>query len=362
MSRDCDDLWINGCCIVNPDRQKQQLDFLRQHGWHEASREKLAQDASRRVYYRLFQLQNRVVLMDALPPENLPAFINISTHLDRLGHVVPRVLHSSTEEGLALVEDLGDGTFTRLLSDGEDLHALYNLALDTLIQLQQHPLATDVKVPVYDKSRMLEEVSRFLKWYFPAVEGEQSSEMLHDSWLAAWSAVFDRLPDVPHTLVLRDFHVDNLMGIGQGDSRSCGLLDFQDAVLGPHAYDLVSLLEDARRDVPEEVRQNLLWRYLESMDLEHEPFMAWYKVLGCQRHFKVAGIFMRLGVEQQRHHYLEHLPRILNLIQRHIRSDHLQPVKRWLDNHFPAYHELPHASELFERHEKSNNTLPNVQA
>ena len=352
----------NGCCIVNPERQKQQLDFLRKHGWHEASREKLAQDASGRIYFRLFQLQEQVVLMDAPPPENLPAFINISTHLERLGHVVPRILHSDTEQGLALVEDLGNDTFSSLLNNGEDLHALYNLALDTLIQLQQHPLVTDVSVPVYDQSRMLEEASRFLRWYFPAVTGEQGSEMLHDSWLAAWSAVFDRLPDVPQTLVLRDFHVDNMMGIGEGSARRCGLLDFQDAVLGPHAYDLVSLLEDARRDVPEAVKQKLLRRYLEIMGLEHEPFMAWYKVLGCQRHFKVAGIFMRLGVEQQRRHYLEHLPRILGLIQRHIGSDYLQPVKHWLDSYFPAYHALPHATELFGRYAKSNALIQNAQA
>ncbi len=341
---------------VTADRQIQQLDFLRAHGWHEASREKLPQDASRRVYYRLFQLQRTIILMDAPPPENLPAFIQMSAHLEQLGQVVPRVLHADPELGLALVEDLGDQTFSRLLEQGESQQELYELALDTLIRLQQHTLASQVNIPVYDKSRMLEEAGRFLIWYFPALTGRQAKQELSDSWQAVWASVLDRLPDVPQTLVLRDFHVDNLMGVEAGGKRQCGLLDFQDAVLGPHAYDLVSLLEDARRDVPEPLRERLLQRYLQSMDLARDDFMAWYQVLGCQRHFKVAGIFMRLGLEQQRAHYLDHLPRILQLIGRHINADYLQPVRYWLENNFPEYQLLPEHAALLQTYRSSSHS------
>ena len=155
--------------------------------------------------------------------------------------------------------------------------------------------------------------------------------------------MFDSLPTPAITLVLRDFHVDNLMALPADEPlRQIGLLDFQDALVGPMAYDLMSLLEDARRDLPSLLVNSMRERYLQEMPLlDLENFQLWYRILAAQRHCKVTGIFSRLAIRDGKPQYLSHIPRVLGLLQSHLEEPLLRPLGDWLrgcgitDNHLP---------------------------
>jgi N-acetylmuramate 1-kinase len=319
-------------------RAEERTSFLAQHGFGGARIEALPADASFRRYFRLAGGPRPALLMDA-PPDRLDVrpFITVATHLRRLGLSAPEPFAVDAARGLVLVEDFGDATFTRLLAEGEDERALYALAVDTLIELQRAPLATAVTVPPYSRALLLSEASLLVEWFWPAHARKAPDPALLESWQAAWNAVFDALPALPTTLVLRDFHVDNLMRLaGRDGGSACGLLDFQDALLGSPAYDLVSLLEDVRRDVPDALAAEMRARH--AAQCPHGPgFEAWYAALGAQREAKILGIFVRLAVRDGKDAYLRHLPRTVRLLARNLLRPELTPVARWFEEYFPGW-------------------------
>ena len=232
--------------------------FLDGCGWGGARLAPLASDASFRRYYRLGGNGRRAVLMDAPPPqEDVVPYICVSQLLRRLGFSAPEVFAEDRARGFLLIEDFGDDTYTRLLDRGADEPALYTLAVDTLIELQR---AVGIRgtpdLPAYDAERLLAEAALLVDWYAPAALGEPLSDARRDEYLDLWRRLLPQAALPGDTLVLRDYHVDNLMLLpDRSGVRGCGLLDFQDAVCGPPSYDLVSLLEDARRDVPADLRR-----------------------------------------------------------------------------------------------------------
>ena len=220
----------------------------------------LAGDASFRRYYRLAGDGGSAVLMDAPPPqEDVGPYVVVAALLRDLGFSAPEVLAEDCGDGFLLLEDFGDDTYTRLLDRGVDEPALYGLAVDTLVALQRAVAARGaLGLPLYDVERLLAEAALLVDWYRPLAR-----RLLRDEYLALWRAVLPLAAGSPPTLVLRDYHVDNLMLLPDRPGvRGCGLLDFQDAVSGPPSYDLVSLLGDARRDVPAALRQAMTERYL----------------------------------------------------------------------------------------------------
>ncbi len=307
--------------------------FIASQGLATARLEPLQPDASFRCYFRIHTHAQRWMLMDAPPAsENLPAFIAIAQHLQRLGLRSPAVHAADIENGFALLEDLGDATFTRLLASGEDETELYTLAIDVLRCLHDHPQATHVRLPHYGQQRLLDEAVLLVDWYWPAVHGHAAPTGVRETYLQVWQTVLQTLSSEPQTLVLRDFHVDNLLRItGASRIQQCGVLDFQDAVLGSAAYDVVSLLEDARRDLTPGLAASMLDRYLHAVPAaERERFMHDYTVLGAQRHCKVIGIFQRLCARDGKPHYLAHLPRIKRLLHHHLQQPCLAPLREWL--------------------------------
>lgn len=313
--------------------------FLRSAGWGDAERRMLAQDASFRRYERLVDGDRRAVLMDAPPPlEDVRPFIAVGRHLRRLGLSAPEILAEDAETGLLLLEDLGDDTFTRLIAAGADEHALYALAVDTLATLHGSPEAAALDLPPYDEERLLAEARLLVDWYLPAVLQRPASAGEAESYADAWREVLSEAAGAPCTLVLRDYHVDNLVRLpARGGVAACGLLDFQDAVRGPASYDLVSLLEDARRDVPPHLATRMLERYLGQLpSVERETYLRSYRVLGTQRHAKVIGIFTRLAHRDRKPGYLRHIPRLWRLLERSLDDPLLRPVRSWLDHHLPA--------------------------
>lgn len=311
--------------------------FLKKAGWGDATRRLLAADASFRKYERLAGPKGRAVLMDAPPPqEDVRPFIKVATHLTSLGYSPPRLLAEDVAAGLLLLEDLGDDTFTRLLANGADEASLYRLAVDLLIDLHRRPKAAAIAVPAYDDDRLLVEASLLTDWYMPAI-GKIVATSVRDDYLTRWRSVLQMFHGEQSTLVLRDYHVDNLMRLsGREGVAACGLLDFQDAVIGPVAYDLVSLLEDARRDVAPSIVATMLDRYLDAFPaMNRNDFLAGYAVLGAQRSAKIVGIFTRLMVRDRKPHYLGHIPRVWRLLDADLQHPALTSVREWFDEHLP---------------------------
>jgi len=314
-------------------------DFLARHGWAGAARRPIAGDASFRRYERLSNSGgSSVVLMDAPPPhEDVRPYLALARHLVSIGLSAPRVYAADETAGLLLIEDLGDANMAALVGRAEDAAALYVLALDTLIALHRHPRARAIAVPAYDDARMLSEAMVLLDWYLPALTGTPVAERARDDYRARWQAVLPLARGVPSSLVLRDFFPDNLMLLRErAGVAACGLLDFQDAVIGPVTYDLVSLLEDARRDVPAELQATLIERYLAAFPaLERQAFAASYAIMGAQRNLRILGVFTRLCVRDGKPWYLDHIPRLWRLIEHDTAHPALEPVREWLARELP---------------------------
>jgi aminoglycoside/choline kinase family phosphotransferase len=321
------------------ERERQRRDFLFEQGLDAATIEPLQPDASFRRYFRIRQAGEGWMLMDAPPErENARVFVTVARHLKRLGLRPPSVLAVDPVHGFVLLEDLGDDTYTRLLARGEAEAGLYSLAIDVLRHLHAHPEARASELPVYNEQRLLDEAVILVDWYWPAVHGEPAARSVREAYLDAWRDILRALPASPQTLVLRDFHVDNLMRVpGPSGVLQCGLLDFQDALIGPPAYDVVSLLEDARRDLAPGLAEIMLARYLDGWSTQkRETFMHWYTVLGAQRHCKVVGIFVRLCRRDGKCHYLAHVPRVLRLLESHLHQPRLAPLDDWLERYLPG--------------------------
>jgi len=323
----------------DPPRMREITAFLDTCGWGDIAPVPLAGDASFRRYHRLQGGGRRAVLMDAPPPqEDVTPYIYVSTLLRDLGFSAPEVFAEDRTGGFLLIEDFGDGTYTRLLDRGADERALYSLAVDTLVELQRAVERCGTPdLPPYDAARLLAEAALLVDWYMPAALGSPLSDALREEFLALWQAVLPHAALAGDTLVLRDYHVDNLMLLqDRSGVRSCGLLDFQDAVCGPPSYDLVSLLEDARRDVPAELRRMMTERYLAAFPaLDRSAFLRSAAILAVQRNCKILGIFTRLWKRDGKPGYLAHIPRIWRLLEQELGHPALAPITQWLDRHLP---------------------------
>ncbi len=314
--------------------------FLACAGWRDAAVEPLAADASFRRYLRVRRGTETAVLMDA-PPDREPVepYAAIARHLVSLGFGAPRIAAADRAAGLLLMEDLGDDTFTRLLARGEDEAALYRLAVDTLIALHRLPPATAVPpgLAPYSDDLLMAEADHLIDWYLPAIGLAVDSDR-RSAYGARWREAFAEARAVPETLVLRDFHVDNLIRLeGRTGTDSCGLVDIQDAVAGPASYDFVSLVQDARRDVAPALVRALRDRYLAAFpDLDPADFDRSCAVLGAQRHCKVIGIFTRLSRRDGKDGYLRHIPRVWRLLEEAVLHPVLRPIRDWLDGTIPA--------------------------
>ena len=324
------------------DRDQLILQFLETAGWADAERSPLAGDASFRRYERLRGETASAVLMDAPPPEeDIRPFLQIATCLSDLGFSAPDILAADEANGLAVIEDLGDESYTRVLAAGGDEKALYTLALDLLIDLHQR-FQGDRSIAVYDDARFLAEVALFVDWYLPAIRGAETSASSRNEYLQRWRELLPLARNVPTSLVLRDYHVDNLMLLRDRQGlRRCGLLDFQDAVVGPITYDIVSLLEDARRDVLPQLSGRLIGRYLDATStIDSDSFHASYAIMGAQRNMKIIGIFARLDRRDCKPLYLRHVPRVWRWLHGDLAHPALASIGEWLDREVPAAERL----------------------
>ena len=324
------------------DRQIAIEQFLNQAGWGGAKREPLQGDASFRRYERMELNGHQAILMDAPPPlESVDKFVSIAQHLNSLGFKAPNIFAKKLKSGFLIIEDFGEQTFTKILStaDSKAETNLYNLAVDVLIKLHNFP--TNIVAPpntkIYTVSKLLDEAQLFCDWTWDAIFGVLPEKKIIESYQDAWKATLNSIKCQHKTLVLRDFHVDNLMLLqNRSGITRCGLLDFQDAVLGHRAYDLMSLLEDARRNIGLNLKKELLERYLTAFpNLERETFSTAFAILSAQRHAKVIGIFTRLCMRDGKTTYLKHIPRVWRLLESSLTHPSLAQVADWLDFYVP---------------------------
>lgn len=323
------------------ERETVIAQFLRGSGWDAARRDKLPGDASFRRYERLHLDGRRAMLMDAPPPrEDVRPFLRVARHLTGLGFSAPQIYEADEPAGLLILEDLGDDTYTRLLARGADERDLYALAIDVLIALHRLPesQAIPAGLPPYDDKRLIDEAKLLTDWFMPAITGAPTPADQAEVYASLWRAVLPLTRFAPATLVLRDYHVDNLMGLsGREGIAACGLLDFQDAVAGPAAYDVVSLLADARRDLTPGLPEAMMQRYLAAFPkLDRGAFTASAAILSAQRNAKIIGIFTRLSRRDGKHHYLKHIPRVWRLLEQDLRHPALHEARAWFDRTLPS--------------------------
>jgi aminoglycoside/choline kinase family phosphotransferase len=323
--------------IDRTEREAHIASFLLQAGWGAAQRGLLAGDASFRRYDRLNLNGRTAVLMDAPPPmENVGPFINVATLLGGLGFSTPRILAEDRARGLLLLEDLGDDTYTALLRQGHDERALYELATDALIEVRKRaPTSALGTLAVFDDARCLREVSLLLDWYWPAIKGAPAPDHVRTAFEAAWRVTFPGMWKAGRTVTLFDFHVDNLLVLpGRTGFQACGLLDFQDAVAGPTPFDLASLLEDVRRQVPQALANAMIDRYLKgNPDLPAADFRSAYAVSAAQRNTRIAGTFTRLLKRDSKPAYQRFMPRVWQLLEHDLADPAMAIVKQWFDQH-----------------------------
>lgn len=308
--------------------------FLAAAGWTGAQILPLAGDASFRRYFRVMKDGDQAVLMDAPPPHEDPRpFISVAEWLSAHGFAAPTIFARDLDEGLLLLEDFGDARLREHLDAApQDEVALYARAVDLLADL--HSLPAQEGLAPYDRDVYQREAGLFTEWFAPAA----GLNVDVPGYVAAWDEVLPliELDEAPQVTVLRDYHAENIMLLpDERRSQGLGLLDFQDALAGHPAYDLVSLLQDARRDVSPAVERAMLDRYMAQTPASAD-FEAAYAVLGAQRNAKIIGIFTRLWKRDGKPRYLAYLPRMWGLLERDLAHPMLAPVADWFAANIPA--------------------------
>ncbi|MGQ7828902.1 aminoglycoside phosphotransferase family protein [Altererythrobacter sp. Z27] len=307
-------------------------EFLAEAGWGGAQIDAIPGDASFRRYFRIRDGARGAMLMHAPPPHEDPQpFLDVAEYLTAHGARAPQIYAADAAAGWVLLEDFGTDRMRDWLDEnpaGET--AAYEGAVEALVALHRQPAGPFAP---YDMAAYQRETGLFTEWYCPA----QGLAVDQDGYRSAWEEVLAPLlaRQQPGVTVLRDYHAENIMLLGDPrDGAPQGLIDFQDALVGHPAYDLVSLLQDARRDVAPELERAMLDRYIAAANPDAE-FEADYARLGAQRNAKIVGIFTRLYKRDGKPRYLELIPRVWALLERDLAHPALGPVARWFDANIP---------------------------
>jgi N-acetylmuramate 1-kinase len=315
------------------DRATARLAFLQAAGWGDARRRFLAGDASDRSYERLFRGAETAVLMDAPPGKgDDPAdFIAVAGHLRRIGLSAPRLLAQDLGQGFLLLEDFGDAVFARLIDDDPSQEGLlYTVATDALIALQAEPPLAGI--PDLGAQDWAEAAAFALHWYRFAVTGQRVDTA---AFVRCLGDLIGSYGDGPRVMVLRDYHAENLIWLpDRTEAARAGLLDFQLAQMGQPVYDLVSLLQDARRDVGvvTAVRQ----QFCDAVGQSEHAFAQACAVWGAQRALRILGVFARLCLVADKPGYLRLVPRVWGHLQGNLAHPALRPLARLCDDLLPA--------------------------
>jgi hypothetical protein len=348
--------------------------FLDRTPYAEAGTSYLQGDASTRSYARLVLPDRNAILMNSPrqpdgPPirdgkpysalvhlaEDVTPFVAVAGALRERGLSAPAVYAFDLDEGFLILEDLGDLLYTSEIAKGRPLPELYGPAVDVLVALARKPPPDLLPIeghdpyplPAYDVDAMLTETSLLIDWFWPAVHGNPAPESLRQEYFGLWRPLLEQATKADLGWVIRDFHSPNLMWLPERKGiKQVGILDFQDALKGPLAYDLVSLLQDARTEVPEALERDELARYCaarnaQSQHFSADRFRALYATLGAQRNSKILGIFARLAKRDGKRGYLAHIPRVARYLERDLAHPALAELRRFYARELPPAGDLP---------------------
>lgn len=306
-------------------------EFVENAGWGEAKVEPIPGDASFRRYFRLKRDGESAMLMYAPPPTEDPRpFIRAAAWLRDNGLRAPQIMAQEPGDGWLLTEDFGNDRMREWVdANPHDETPAYEAAIDALVALHQ---CSAGPFEPYDMPVYLRETALLTQWYAPAQSLDVDAEAYDAAWEEALAPLIER--QASPVTVLRDYHAENIMLLGSKATAPQGLIDFQDALAGHRAYDLVSLLQDARRDVSLELEEAMLTRYIEAADAD-EHFRADYARLGAQRNAKIVGIFTRLAKRDGKPKYLAMIPRVWEAMERDLKHPVLAPVAQWFDANIP---------------------------
>lgn len=309
-------------------------DFLLFSSWSEAQHEPVAGDASSRSYTRLRRGKDTAILMQD-PEGDVALFARLAEYLTATGLSAPRILAIDAAKGLLLIEDLGSDLFAAILKDAPDQEGmLYQLATDVLLHL--HDQAPPETLPVASVDHLATATDLVFDCYLTGAGGTQNDQVKADL-RAAFQDVLGQHADVADVMILRDYHAENLLWMPDREGvRRAGLLDFQDALLGHRAYDLISLLEDARRDVSDETRDHVINYYLSRTGADEAEFRTQLCVLGAQRNLRILGVFARLAKVRGKPGYIDLVPRVWAHIQRDLAHPALGNIASIVSAHLPA--------------------------
>ncbi|MBY6066297.1 phosphotransferase [Leisingera aquaemixtae] len=319
------------------DRNSLRETFLSETAYASWQSAPLAGDASNRRYERLTgSAGETVVLMDAPPEkgEDVRPFIRIAEYLRAQGLSAPEVLAKDVEHGFLLLEDLGDDLYARVIEREPTLEReLYEAATDALVALHQAPMP---ELAPYGPRLMAEMAGLALSKYRDGIHGGHDPE-LQSRFENQFEDILRETVKGDPVLVQRDYHAENLLWLPDRDGVArVGLLDFQDARAGHPAYDLVSLLQDARRDVPAGIEMQMISRYITAAGADESGFRTAYTVLGVQRNLRILGVFARLSLDYGKPHYVDLIPRVWDHFIRGLDHSALAPVAGLLRDSLPA--------------------------
>ncbi|MES2256198.1 MAG: phosphotransferase [Pseudomonadota bacterium] len=351
------------------DRQE----FLRAAGWGDAQIAPLPGDASTRHYARLIHNGRRAMLMDQpqaaeaaiaapdadettrralgynavarLAGADCRRFSAVADFLRARGLAAPAIHAADYPRGWLVLEDLGDALFSDVLAQGGSEEELYKAAVEILARLHQETapafLASDLPLFAYDDIALIAETDLMLEWFFPLALGRKASDTEYREHRALWRKGLDAVAGSEPVFVHRDYHAQNLLWLPEREGLArVGLIDFQDAVAGSRAYDLISLTEDARRDVSPELGEIATAHYLAAMRAQGTPldevhFRAEMAVMAAQRNAKIVGIFARLYARDGKRRYLSYLPRVWTYLERDLSHPLLADLRAWYDRLIP---------------------------
>jgi aminoglycoside/choline kinase family phosphotransferase len=308
-------------------------DFLAGCGWADAEISPLAGDASFRRYFRVTHGNRSAVLMDAPQPHEDPRpFIAVAEWLVSRGLSAPEILARDLDLGLLLLGDFGDSRLRETLDEDPGREReLYELATDVLIHLHGHPPMPEL--PPHGLEQWLQELELFTDWYCPAVGADVDIAGFEEAWREVLEPV--AADGLERVTMLRDYHAENIMLVeGRAGIAHFGLLDFQDALAGHPAYDLASVLEDARRDVSPEIERAMIDRYVAATTVDGR-FERAYWALAAQRNTRILGVFTRLWRRDNKPGYRRFQPRMWGLLERDLQQPELAPVREWFDINIP---------------------------
>lgn len=336
--------------------------------WADARPAFLQGDASSRAYARLHRNTETAILMDspARPDgsavrdgkpysalvhlaEDVAPFVAVADALDKAGITVPRILAHDMSLGFLIIEDLGDRVYSGEQGEDPSLEDLYSAAVDVLVELRKSPPDGPLTLPdggthsvqYFDRGAMEIEAELLLDWFYPALKGSACPDAVREGFLEALRNLLPVVEGQDNAWILRDYHSPNLLWLPERNGlERVGVIDFQDALKGHAAYDLVSLLQDARRDIAGDLEARLYAYYCKTRargdsGFDAQAFGAAYAVLGAQRCSKILGIFARLAKRDGKHGYVAHIPRVSNYLERNLAHPELTSLRAWFETHLP---------------------------